>query len=214
MGSFGHAAPWEETGPDKSVNFLLVKKRLYSLGVASHAKSSAAETWSYLEALSFSLEGSSAQQNMQREHRFTVLPRDNHLWRRPCHCFPQWAERTANEMVLIPLENSWRRVLVLDAWRLLTLRSRLLEWRCRVPRPSLGSQGSQHLFVTRKVKWIECQGVTCQRASSVLDIKECFTMSALYLIIIIITTLLTASVSVTILIILHELNHGASIAVI
>lgn len=53
----------------------------------------------------------------------------------------------------------------------------------------------------------------CQRASSVLDIKECFTMSALYLIIIIITTLLTASVSVTILIILHELNHGASIAI-
>lgn len=70
----------------------------------------------------------------------------------------------------------------------------------------LGSQGFQLLLVTKKIKLTECQGVMCQGASSVLDVKKCFTISALYSIIIILS-LLNASVSVTILLILHELNH-------
>lgn len=79
---------------------------------------------------------------------------------------------------------------------------------------SFGSQDFQHLLVNKKVKLMECQGIMCQGASLVLDVKECCTVLALYSI----NNndydyLLNAYVSVTIPVILHELNPCICITV-
>lgn len=160
MGSFGHAASWEEPGLDKAVNFVLLEE-MFVQHRSGRALLSLSNRNLEIPRSTTLLSGRLLLLSKTCRRSVDSNPSlgTTHQWWRPWHCFPQWLERKENDVELIQLENSWEHG---QPWYLTPTHSHggLLQWW------SGGRQAFQHLLVN-KVKLIECQGIMCQGASCV-----------------------------------------------